>query len=229
MRLVLQVILQAALLSSVAPSYGAQSALPTELVDRVVAIVDDDPILLSELERAIRLGLVAPEENETPASLERRVLDQMIEDRMRRHEVDRYGPRPVDLEVLEAQVAQIEERLGGSSQLDRELDALGMSRGALREMIARQLQVATFVRDRLRPRVFVDLDDIRAYYDGELVPELERLGGEVEPLSAVQEQIRFVLTERRLNEEVSRWTDELRRNANVIDLYDAGPLPRTAR
>ena len=37
---------------------AAAAAEATTVVDRVVAVVDEDPILASDLERAIRLGLI---------------------------------------------------------------------------------------------------------------------------------------------------------------------------
>jgi hypothetical protein len=41
-----------------------QNAAAPELKDRVMAVVDEEPILASELERVIALGLVQPREGE---------------------------------------------------------------------------------------------------------------------------------------------------------------------
>ena len=76
--------------------------------------------------------------------------------------------------------------------------------------------------------MFVDLDDIQRYYERELVPELRRRQASVPPLATVREEIRDLLRERRLNEEIERWTEELRREADIEDYFDthnAAPAP----
>ena len=41
------------------------------------------------------------------------------------------------------------------------------------------------------------------------------------PLPEVREQIRAVIREQRLNEEIDRWTEELRIEADIDDFFDA--------
>ena len=43
----------------------------------------------------------------------------------------------------------------------------------------------------------------------------------------MREQIRAVLREQRLNDEIAAWTEELRRDADVVDYFDTelGELP----
>ena len=52
------------------------------------------------------------------------------------------------------------------------------------------------------------------------MPQLREKGGAVPPLDDVREQIREVLRQQRLNEELQRWTAELRRSADVEDYFD---------
>ena len=87
-----------------------------------------------------------------------------------------------------------------------------------------------FVEERLGPRVFVSVDDIRAHYDSKLVPELRAKGQPVPPIEEVREAIRVLLKEERLNQEIERWTSELRAAADVVDLLEAEkrPLPPAA-
>jgi hypothetical protein len=107
------------------------------------------------------------------------------------------------------------------------LEALGLEADSLRQLVARQFMVLTFVDERLGPRVFVDLEDIRGYYDQTFVPEMRRRGATPSPLQQVREKIRAVLKQERLNEEIESWTEELRRRADVEDYFDdvEGALP----
>lgn len=190
------------------------------LIDRVLAVVDEDPILQSEVDQVVRLRMVEAVAEEDERSLRRRVLDQLIEQRIRFHEIDSFGFVELPPGDVEAGFAVIRERFDDEEEFSARLEELDLEPDSLRQLVARQLMVLTYVDERLGPRVFVDLDDIRAYYDQTLVPELRREDAEPPPLQEVREQIRAVLKEERLNEEIERWTEELRRHADVEDYFD---------
>jgi peptidyl-prolyl cis-trans isomerase SurA len=212
---------------AVAPSPPPEAGSGWRLVDRVVAVVDEDPILLSDIERVIGLGMVERSAGEGDEALRRRVLDQLIEGRLRLHEIGRYGFEQVPLEEVDRQVAALAARFSDRAAFTAELTRLGLDENALRQLVARQLAVLAYVEERLGPRVFVGVEDIRRYYDEELTPQLAARGGKPPPIDEVREQIRGVLRERRLNDEIDRWTAELRARADVVDLLDAPqrPLP----
>ena len=198
-----------------------------ELRDRVMAVVDEDPILASELERVIALGLVQPREGEPEVALRRRILNGLIEERLRFHEIDRFGFEQVPVDLIEENVEQIRARFPDEEAFRKILRDLGLSQQALRQLVARQLMVLTHVEEQLGPRVFVSLDDIAAYHRDVLTPEMQRQGQPVPPMEEVRDQIRAVLKEQRLNEELEKWTEELRRAADIHVYFDkpAGPLP----
>ncbi len=213
---------------------GAAEEPPHTLVDRVVAVVDGDPILASDLERAIGLGLIERRSGESDEALRRRALDRLIEHRLRLHEIDRFGFEAAELAEVEAQFEHLRSRFPSEAAFRAELARLGLEEAGLRQLLARQLSVLLYVEERLGPRVFVGVEDIRKHYDEELVPELRRRGEPVPPLDEVREAIRELLRTRRLNEEIDRWTAELRAKADVVDLLERErrelpPLAETAR
>ena len=189
------------------------------LVDRVLAVVDDDPILASEVEAAIGLGLVERAPGEDDAALRRRVLDGLIEQRLRFHEVDRFGFTAVPVAEIEAHVAEIRARFADPAALAARLLELGLTEAALRQLVARQLMVLTYVEERLGARVLVGLEDIRAYYQGTLAAKMRAAGQPLPPIENVREDIRALLKAERLNQEIGRWTEELRHQADVVDHF----------
>jgi len=84
-----------------------------------------------------------------------------------------------------------------------------------------QLATLAFVEERLGPRVFVGIEEIRRYYEETLVPDLAELGQPAPPIEEVRESIRALLREKKLDQEIVRWTAELRRAADIVDLLDA--------
>lgn len=203
----------------------AQSSAPTvppgaSLADRIVAVVDEDPILWSDVEQTIALGLVEREKDEDDEAFERRVLDRLIDIKLRFHEIDRFGFEELPLSEVDSQYQEIRNRFPDQEAFLEKLAELGLTPEQVHEILARRLVVSSFVEQRLGPRVFVSLDDIRHYYEETLVPEMRRRGREVPEISAVREQIRRVLREQRLNEEIASWTDELRFKADVVVYLD---------
>ena len=191
-----------------------------KLVDRIVAVVDDDPIFLSDLERLGRLGLASAEDSESPERWRRRVLDELIDQRLRLHDVERFDTAGVSVEEVDRQLARVREGFADEDELRAVLDELGLDEEGLRYLVTRQVRVLAYIEERLRPRVFVDLDDVRSYYESELAAEMDRLGQPLPPLEEVRELIRGVLRERRLNEEIESWTEELRLAADIVDNLD---------
>lgn len=203
----------------------AQPAGPAQLQDRIVAVVNEDPILDSEIDRAIILGLQQPREGENERAFRRRVLDSLIEDRLRLHEIDRFGFMQVAVEDVDKFVAEIRSRYATEEEYQAALQKAGVSQRALRQLAARQLMTLTYVEERLGPRVFVSLEDINAYYRDVLTPEMQRRGQPAPPVEDVREQIRIILREQKLNREIQTWTAALRKNADVNVYFDR-PLDR---
>jgi peptidyl-prolyl cis-trans isomerase SurA len=216
-----------ALLLVAAGTAVAAAAPQATLRDRVVAVVDGDPLLDSDLDRAIVLSGAARAAGESERTLRRRVLDALIEERLRIHEVERYGFEQVPVEMIAEQVAAIRARFPSDEVFRRRLQALGMQLEGLERLVAQQLQVMVYVDELLGARVFVGLEEIEAYYAQTLVPQLRAAGKPVPPLDEVREQIREVLRQGRLNQELERWTTELRRRADVEDYFERPerPLP----
>ncbi len=191
-----------------------------ELVDRVVAVVDDDPILLSDVRRAVALGMAEGQPEEDAHELERHVLDGLIDQRLRLHEVERYDFGPLPSAEIDLQVESIRSRFSDPAAFERQLLRLGLDEERLRQLVARQLRVLIYVEQRLAPRVFVGSEDVRAYYEGGLATELAERGLEPPPLAEVSGQIHDLLMEVGLNEEITAWTRQLRLGAEILDHLD---------
>lgn len=200
---------------------GQQSDAPqAELVDRILAVVDEDPILDSDLDQAIGIGLIVPEEGETETDYRRRVLDLLIDQKVRFHEIDLFGFSEIPVAEVERQFDELREQFDSEEAFRARLEEVGLDEQGLRQILARQLMVLIYVEERLGARVFVGLEEIQRYYNEVLVPTLEESGQPIPRQQDVREEIRAVLREMRLNEEIERWTEELRQEADIVDYFD---------
>lgn len=209
------------------PKAAPAPAPAAALKDRVLAVVDEDPILNSDLDRVIALGFKQQKPGENEIAFRKRALNDLIEERLRFHEIDRFGFGQVPVAQIDAHVAEIRARFKDEATFQKTLKEHGLTVKDLREIVARQLGVLTYVDEQLGPRVFLSLDDINAYYRTVLSPEMQKRGQPVPPVEDVRDQIRTVLREQRLNEAIAKWTEELRRKADIQNYFDlpAGQLP----
>ena len=202
-----------------APALAQEEAMA---IDRILAVVDEDPILQSEVDQVIGLGLVERQAEEPDEEYRRRLLTRLIDQRLRFHEIDRFGFGELPIDEVERQFSSFREGFGGGERFVERLAELGLDETSLKQVVARQLMVVTYVEERLGPRVFVGIDDITAYYNDVLTPEMAATGQPLPPIEEVREQIRDVLKQQRLNEEIDRWTEELRQKADIEDYSASG-------
>ena len=162
------------------PAAAAQDSgtmVSPRLVDRIVAIVDEEAILLSDLEREIetyRFEMQSAGEpvTESDAEIRRRMLDRLIEVKLLVAQAKLDGMVVGD-EELERETAQATQRLvdrfGTRSALERELARSGMTFEDLqarnRELVRNRLYTMRMVQRHVRPRVEVRDDEVRAFYE----------------------------------------------------------------
>lgn len=216
-------------LAAAPPELSAQAAAPAAptapskggtLKDRVVAVVDEDPILESDLNRAIALGFSQRRGGEAEGAFRRRALDELIQDRLRFHEVDRFGFEDVPVEDIEERLAKIRASFGSPGEFQKVLRDNGLTTESVRQIVTRQLLVWTYVQERLGPGVFVDAESINRHYRERLVPEMKRLGKTPPPVEDLRQEILEVLQAEKLNQELEKWTEELRRKADIAVYLD---------
>lgn len=197
-------LLCATVLIGHAPSVGA--APDGELVDAIVAVVDNAPILVSDLELA-RLVHLAPSDEVLTArvALELQYQDLVVSGALYRLELD-----------VAARRAELKAALGLPARELSPLQGTGLTEDDLEQLAIRLAARDAFVEQRLRPRVRVTLDDLRTAYRDEVVPSVENANVPVPELETVAGQLREVLVERRLTEQVEQWMAEIRARHEVV-------------
>jgi hypothetical protein len=161
-----------------------------QVIDRIVARVEDDIITLSEMRELGRYQQLV----EGRAAGDDRLLAQLIEQWIVNTEATaaRY-PRPSETEV-NRELARLEKQLGGPDAYRERLRETPLSAAAVRRLIERQMYLARYLDYKFRPAVQVENAAIEKYYGEELVPSLAAKGQPAPPLDTVQDHIRELLT-----------------------------------
>lgn len=169
---------------------GAQPATRSvTTIERIVAVVDERPLLLSEL-RAIQ---------EVRGLREAAALEALVDERLMYVEAARL-PQAEVLAEEEQQAA--EELVARRPEL-----ALRVSAAELRRLVARQATILKYVEFRFRPQLRVSEQEVRAAFEADPAagPSWE----------AARDRLRDELERRALDERVEEWVRELRSRADV--------------
>jgi peptidyl-prolyl cis-trans isomerase SurA len=150
------------------PSYG------DHLVDRVVAVVNDDVITLSELEKTgsaffERVKTMAPaaEVDRAMEKAKEEVLSSLIDKLIIRQEAAKLSISVGEPE-LDAAVDQVLARNNATIEdFRRELAAMGLPEQEYRENLRDQILQSKLINYQVRSRIVITEDDIKAYYQKE--------------------------------------------------------------
>lgn len=87
----------------------------------------------------------------------------------------------------------------------------------VRGRVAQEELVLRLIDQRLRPSATPSDDDVAAYYRSVFVPAFQKSNGgtAAPPLSAVEDQIREVLVQKRINELLDQWIEELKPTSHL--------------
>jgi hypothetical protein len=163
-----------------------------EVIERVLAVVDDTPVLLSETLLVQRLKQTDRE----PA------LQALIDETLMLREASR---------LREAAASAEEEQRAYESLLARlEPGAASADKDALRRIARRQTVILKYIELRFRPQLRVDDAELLSAYQ-------EEYGGrpDAPPFDAISKQLHARLTSRALDRRIEAWVAELRSGARI--------------
>lgn len=182
----------------------APAAAGQQVVDRIVATVEGDPITLSEVRELGRFQQLA---GGTPGT-EEELLTRLIEQWVVATEAGAARFARAPQAEIKREAARLRAQFASSEAYRARLRELGLNEAAMKRLVERQIYLARYLDYKFRPAVQVEPGDIEKYYRETLAPQLAARRQALPPLDAVQEQIRELLTQREISARAGRWLDE---------------------
>jgi peptidyl-prolyl cis-trans isomerase SurA len=154
-------------------SLPSDVALSSEVVDRIVAVVNDDIVRLVELDRAassyeeqIRLKNFSPDmENEEIYKIRIEVLNNLIDEKLADQEIRNAGIF-VDEREIDNAIEQVKAMNYYSDEaLRMALTASGVTMEEYRDEINRQILRNKLVNIKVKSKIIITESDIKTYYD----------------------------------------------------------------
>jgi peptidyl-prolyl cis-trans isomerase SurA len=186
------------------------AAAAQQVVDRVVARVEGDIVLESEVRELGQYQQLIEGREETASRRLDRLIDQWI---VRTEGEAALFPRASTAEV-DAGIGRLRASFA-PDEFQKRFAASGLNEAALRRLVADQLYLTRYLDSRFRAAAQVEPAAIEAYYRDEFVPRIEKAGTPVLPLREVRGQIREVLVARGINQQAERWLEESRARLHI--------------
>ena len=201
----------------------AQESTATVL-DRVVAVVNNQAILQSDLNNEMRLSVLEPRVDargiETARSaLQRLISRALIEQQI--HQEDAQVTEP-DAKEIQHRLAELRQQLPACVHANCATDAgwqaflknHNLTEDEVEAYMRQRVEILRFIERRFRQGIQIPQKDVETYYHDTLVPQYTRAES-APPLDQVAPRIEEILLQQQVSQLFSGWLENLRKQGEI--------------
>ena len=198
-------------------------ALPAaagDILDRIVATVDNHIILESDWADALRYEAFVSGRtlDQLRAEDRKAALDHLIDQELLREQMRASGFPHASSEEVDKSILEVRKQHPGAESeavWQAALQRYGLTEKEVKKRMALQVDLMGLVDARLRPNIVIDSKSIESYYNQELLPQLRQAGAKQVPLAEVSPKIKELLTQQKMNQMLVAWLEDLRSGSRI--------------
>jgi Zn-dependent M16 (insulinase) family peptidase len=209
MRIRLTSLAAVAILVLATPWLGAQ-----QLLDRIVARVENDIILLSDVRELSRYQQFVDGKAESDKEILDRLIDQWI---VRNEAKAALFPQPSE-EDIDRSLGRLKRSFSSPEAFEERKKQNGLTDEDILHMLKSQLYLSNYLDTRFRPSIQIDEPAIEDYYKTRVVPRAESRGQTPPTIEAAHDFIQEALVQRAINVQADKWLKESRTRVRVDNL-----------
>ena len=194
------------------------------VLDRVVAVVNNQAILSSDVEEEIRLAVLDSGATGGGALTPRRALDQLISRALIQQQIraeDALATQPPH-EQVEARIADIRretpacvrQNCASEAGWKAFLAAHDLTEKQVENYITLRLEILSFIELRFRQGIRITAEEISNYYNYTLLPQYAP-GEPIPALDRVSSRIQEILLQHQVNVLFDGWLKNLRKQGDI--------------
>jgi len=195
----------------------AVPAFAGERLDGIAATVNGHAIMQSEVQEELAYECLMGQQAcgsagapQRQAALNHLINQQLIAQQMREAHFLRQTVSAAQSQNLRAQIVSINQSETAWRQL---LQRYGLSEKVIAQRLAFEADTLRFTDSRFRPAVRISSEAIKRYYREQFVPRLKTAAPP--DLPSVEAQIREVLIQQAITEQVNAWLEVLRQHSRI--------------
>jgi len=213
-----------------------QPAAPVVL-DRVVAVVNSQAILSSDLDEEIRLSVLDSGRGGLGALTRKTALEQLIaraliQQQIRQEDAQAADPTQAEVDARLAEIrkllpACIRQNCATEAGWKAFLAANGLKQERVESYLRYRVEILRFIEQRFRRDIRITQPEIETYYRDTLLPQYAK-GEAVPPFDEVAPRIQEILLQRQVNALFEDWLTKLRTQGEVEVLDPALETPEVS-
>ncbi|HWF12392.1 MAG TPA: hypothetical protein VG272_01540 [Candidatus Acidoferrales bacterium] len=193
------------------PRAFAHVPLPQRVVDRIVARIEDDIILQSQVRELGAFQQLIDGQAESDDKLLQELIEQWV---VATEATASHFPQPAEFEV-DREMERLVSQFANMEKYQARLRELGISDNQVRQLLIRQIYDERYVDYKFRPSVRVEAPDVEEYYKKDLLPELAKKNQPTPAFATVEEQIRELLIQRGISSMTLKWLDDTKSRLRI--------------
>jgi hypothetical protein len=190
-----------------------------EVIDRIVARVETDIILLSDVRQLSRYQTFLDGKPQSDADILNRLIDQWI---VRSEASVARFPQPADEDVNRS-IERLKRSFSSPEEFQARQQQAGITDDEIRRFVRAQLYLSNYLDTRFRPAIQIDENAIEDFYKSRVVPRAESRKQTPPTLENARDFIQEALVQRAINEQADRWLKESRTRVRVEIMLDEKP------
>ena len=194
-------------------------AASQDVIDRIVAHVDNDIVLLSDVRALEKYQTFVDGKAEPDSEILERLIDQYI---VRNEAKAALFPQPSDEDVKRS-LERLKRSFSSPEEFEERKKQTGLTDEDIDRMLRAQLYLSNYLDSRFRASIQIDEKDIENFYESRIVPRAESRGQTPPTLDAARGFIQEALVQRAINEQSDRWLKEARARLHIDNLLDESP------
>jgi parvulin-like peptidyl-prolyl isomerase len=208
---------------AVASAPGASAVQePGVVLDRLIAVVNGDVILESDVDEERRFEEVQPY-RAIAVSTRERIIERLVDRALILQQAALEPEDAIQDKDLDAQLATLRKDIPACKEYHCETDDgwkrylgdHGFTEQEFRQRWMLRMQLLKFIQVRFRNGVLISDGEIKAYYDKTMLPEYAKRKVTPPPLETVQKRIEEVLLQQEVSALLQDWLKSLRAQGSV--------------
>ena len=205
------------------PSGAANSAAAQGVVlDRVVAVVNEDVILESDIDEERRFEMIQPYRGIGDFSREQAV-QRLIDRTLIAQQAELQPETKVSDQELDEQLVTLRRDIPQCKEYHCETDAgwqkflgeHGFTVAEFRDRWRTRMELLRFIEVRFRNGVHITDDQIKEYYETKMLPEYQRQKATPPKLDTIAPRVQEVLLQQQVGNLLRDWLESLRAQGSV--------------
>lgn len=194
----------------------------SQIIDRIVATVDEQVITLTDLRIVEAFGLYEDElERESDEHLFR-LVDRMINQKIVITATSEDFP--IEEEDIEAELQKVAEKLG-PEEFQTRLNEFRLRLEDLKPYLKEKILYEHILSRRFDQGVPVSLEEIENHYQQIYIPSQEKKGLRPRPMMEILDEIESAIKQEKIKKQKNDWINDLKKQAEIeIKLVDSDEI-----